>query len=119
MGWDAHTNAEKDWDKKCLKSKKLNNAFSKADEFVKKKAGSVDCYLFMAGLDCSACAKMLEEATGKSCYDDDWEAKNIEKIYLKSNWNFEYKQEDTWAYWSAKKFLELCSKFKLTVTFSW
>ena len=62
---------------------------------------------------------MLEKATGLDCWGDDWQADKIQSINEKSNWDFEYSKEDAWAYWSAKKFLELCARFKLTVIFSW
>ena len=119
MGWDAHTNAKKNWDKHQLSNKEQRVAFKEAFEYVKSEAGQVDWYLDMAGLDCSACAEMLEKATGKDCWGDDWKSNDIQSIYENSNWDFEFSKEDAWAYWSAKKFLELCAKFKFTVTFSW
>ncbi len=119
MGWDAHTNAKINWNKRQLSNKEQRIAFKEAFDFVKLEAGQVDGYLDMAGLDCSACAKMLEKATGRDCWGNDWKSNEIQSILEKSNFYFEFSKEDAWAYWSAKKFIELCAKFKLTVTFSW
>ena len=119
MGWDAHTSAEKVWEKRRLKDKFQNSAFKKADKFVFKKTGSADAYLRLAGLDCSACAEMLQKATGRDCWGDDWSVDEIESINKNANWDFEYDQDKAWAYWSAKEFLRLCAKFRLSVTFSW
>jgi hypothetical protein len=119
MGWDAHSSAEKDWKKKRLVDKGMRKAFNNADKFVKSKTGTVDWYLHMAGLDCSSCAEMLQKATGRDCWGEDWKSEKIEKINESANWDFEYSTDEAWAYWSAKKFLELCAKFKLSVEFSW
>lgn len=88
MGWNAHTNTKKNWTKRQLSNKKQKIAFKEASEFVKLEAGRVDGYLDMAGLNCSACAKMLEKATGRSCWGDDWQAKDIQRIQDSSNWDF-------------------------------
>lgn len=120
MGWDAHTNAEKDWDKKQLKNPKIDKMFLEADEYVKNKTGTVDFYLRMAGLDVSTCGKMLETATGMSVYDErGWDSDFVQKLNKKANWNFPYEKEDAWAYYSAKKFLQACAKSGLSITFSW
>ena len=120
MGWDAHSTAKKDWEKKKLKDPTTDKLFKNAEAYVKRKAGSVDGYLRMAGLDCSSCAEMLERATGRSVWDErDWNKDFVVKVNEKANWDFEYEQEQAWAYWSAKKFLESCAKAGLSIYFSW
>lgn len=123
MGWDASADAKKIYNKNNnryqLSNKKQRFAFKEAFEFVKSEAGQVDGFLDMGGLDCSACAKMLEQATGRSCFGDGWKSDEIQQIYEMSNWDFHFDKEKAWAYWSARKFLELCAKFKLAVTFNY
>ena len=119
MGWDAHSSAEKNWQKRKLADSKINRMFKNAEAYVKKKASSVDWYLHLAGLDCSSCAKMLEQATGESCWEDGWSEEKVKELAAKANWNFEFEKEKDWAYWSAKKFLETCAKANLSITFSW
>lgn len=120
MGWDAHSSAKRDWKKMKLKDPITDKLFKNAEVYVKRKAGSVDGYLRMAGLDCSACAKMLEQATGRSAWDErGWDKDFLIKVNEKANWDFEYEQEQAWAYWSAKKFLESCAKAGLSISFSW
>ena len=120
MGGDARSTTKKDWEKNKLKDPTIDKLFKNAELYVKRKAGSVDGCLRMAGLDCSACAKMLEKATNRSAWDEsEWSNDFVKKINLDANWDFEYENEQAWAYWSAKKFLETCAKANLSISFSW
>lgn len=63
---------------------------------------------------------MIERATGRSVWDErDWDKEFLIKVNKQANWEFEYQQEEAWAYWSAKKFLETCAKAGLSISFSW
>jgi hypothetical protein len=120
MGWDAHSSAKKDWENNKLKDPTTDKLFKNAELYVKRKSGTVDGYLRMAGLDCSACAEMLEKATGKSAWsENDWNKDFVKRMNEKANWDFDFSQEDSWAYWSARKFLQTCAKANLSISFSW
>lgn len=120
MGWDAFTSARTDYKLNKLKSKRIDKLFDNATKYVVKKAGSADIYLRTAGLDCSACALMLQEATGESVWvDKKWNREYVRKVNREADWNFEYDKEDAWAYWSARKFLETCARAGLSIHFSY
>ena len=118
MGWDAFANIERDWDKKIVKVSAINKEFKKASKYVQKKTGAVDWLLTMGGLDVSTCGNMLERATNESVYKD-WDAELVQKLNKSAYWGFEYDKAESWAYYSAKKFLEICAKFDLSIRFSY
>ena len=119
MGWDAFSSV-KTLDDCKPKHPEPRRLFRNAHLYVKRKAGSVDGYLEYGSLDCSDCRRMLEEATGESCYDENgWSKEKVRDLQKSANWNFEYDPEDAWAYWSARKFLEVCAKLNLSIEFSW
>lgn len=120
MGWDAHSSAKKDWAVNKLKDPDINRLFKNAEAYVIRKSGRVDWYLRMGGLDCSACADMIEKATGRSPYvKNGWGKDLVKAINKTANWDFKYEPDEAWAYWSAKKFLEICAKANLSISFSW
>jgi hypothetical protein len=109
MGWDAFANRTKGH---------IKSTFRPASEAVKDEAGSVDIGLESGWLDCSACARALEAATGQSCYDEfGWSAKKVRKMADGANWDIE--GHDRWALLSAKSFLESCAKINTGINFSW
>ncbi len=117
MGWDAHAKVESEFiDGDYVPvNKKYRDQFKEDFLWVKEKAGSVDGFLDGAGLDCSACGKMLEKATGLSVWTEEvwspWE--------MKANWDFKFAKDKAWAYWSARKFFESCVKLKIQIRFSY
>lgn len=120
MGWDAHSSAKVNWKENRLRNANLNRLFINAHGYVKRKTGGVDGFLSIGSLDVDDCALMLEKATGKSCWDEKgWSKKEVKEIYKKADWDFEYKINEAWAYWSAKKFLEVCAKSNLSIRFSY
>lgn len=120
MGWDAYSPAGRDYKKNKLKDPAIDKLFKNAESYVKRKTGSVDGLLRMAGLDCSDCAEMLDKATGRSVTDDNnWSKNFVKKMNACANWDFEYEQEQAWAYWSARKFLETCAKAGISISFKW
>lgn len=107
MGWDVYAAHE---NKKRIKVK----AFEKAVKRVLKKADSVDGLLHIGGLDCSDCREMLEEATGiPAAFYSDYSPDELKKISDSANWDFTFEQENAWAYWSAREFLETCVRLNL------
>lgn len=116
MGWDAITNVY-NYETKKYTNRNFSKAFRQAAAAVTLLTGSVDGDLCHGGLDCSLCRKFLEKATGLVCYID-WDAAETVKIEASANWDFYYKPDEAWAYFSAKLFLEICAHHKLAVTFT-
>lgn len=121
MGWDAYSSAEYNWEKNQFKDKAIGKLFNQADKEIREKTGNVDWGFDKGLLDTSDCANMLEKATGKSCYDKPyrWSAKQVKQYNQSANWDFEFELGDAWAYWSAKKFLEICAGNNLSIRFSY
>lgn len=100
-----------------FRNPKVAKAFARALDEVRECAGSADGFLMIGGLDCSACGKMLESATGLSMYPKTpWSADLVKAISKTANWKFWYDPEDAWAYWSARRFLEICGEFYLGIS---
>lgn len=122
MGWDAHSSAEMDYSKPFsrIRDKQIRRYFKKASDFVKAKTGTVDCLLETGSLDCDQCAKMLEAATGQTCWMDGWSEADVQAIRETACWdNISITKDDEWAFWSARKFLETCANLGLSINFSW
>jgi len=120
MGWDAFSSAKCDYKSKIFENPEIGKLFKEAAKFVAQKTGSVDGGLACGVLNVSACAYMLEQATDKSCWNEKgWSVKEVKQMQQFANWDFEYDKNEGWAYWSAKKFLEVCAAAKLSIRFSW
>lgn len=124
MGWDSNSSAKfrlitEPSHRLELINPEYRDAFKKASDYVKRKAATVDWLLEFGGLDCSACAEMLEEATGESCWGPKWNREKVQKLNSNANWDFDYDPTLSWAYWSARKYLETCAKLNLIIKFSW
>jgi len=73
----------------------------------------------MGGLDCSECARMLEKATKMNAWDENgWDVEKVKTLHSSADWKFNYHKDKAWAYWSAKKFLEICAENNLSIEFS-
>jgi hypothetical protein len=111
MGWDAFARGPKGGIN--INSDAANDFKYKALQ-VKRNIGSADCLLETGALDCSNCAEMIERACGLSPWTEElWNPRNMQW-----DWNFKYKDEDAWAYHSAKVFIETCIEHDLTIRFS-
>lgn len=120
MGWDAHSSATYNYENKRFERMAHQKAFLLAVDEVKTLTGAVDGSLIRGGLDCSDCCKMLEEATGASCYDEvGWSPERVKQLNESADWRIPFGKDDAWAYWSARKFLEVCAELKLSIKFSW
>ena len=110
MGWDAFSS-------EFYNNKKY---FKKASNDVRNICNSVDGGLELGGLDCSACAKMLERATNEDSYSyDGWNAKKVKQLQKLAFWEFPYLKTEKWAFLSAKYFLKICAENNLSISFSW
>lgn len=115
MGWDAFAMGPKGGK---ITDRKIKRDFTSAGEWVKKRTGTRDFALTgkLCGLDVSTCGEMLQRACGIHHYSENpWHPKE-----MKFNWEFEPDDDEHWwAYWSARKFIEVCQKHNLTIKFSW
>ena len=106
------------WDASCLDLKVDKKPFKQASKEVKQKAGLVDGRLMFGGLDCSTCRRMLQQATDQNCTEGvEWSAKQVKQISAAAKWDFTFNAEDAWAYWSARKFLEVCAELGTGIYF--
>jgi len=112
MGWDAFTLKEE-------KSKEADIEFKETASTVSALYGTVDGFFPIGGLDVSICAEMLQKATGRSVYVPMWTKEEIQEYAAKANWNFSVKEENLWAYYNARYFLDICVKYKLSIHFSY
>lgn len=119
MGWDAFSSAKYDFSKERFDKKGHQKAFKDAMKFIQKKSGTADGGVQHGWLDCRICGEMLEKATGKSVWDDPWSIDEVIETNKCAQWDFKYNEGDSWAYWSARKFLETCAQLKLSIRFSW
>lgn len=128
MGWDAISSANKTWKSRSKAQIKIINEFTNAIDNVIKKTGSVDGGLEVGCLDTSACRYMLEKAAESSKESLNWglayseggmsvEAVKVMHMFL--NWDFKYKKDDAWAYWSAKEFVRVCAENGLSIRFDY
>ena len=109
MGWDAYATVS-ERSKKMLK--KDWHEFIHASKNVQKETGSVDWLLKHGGLDCVACKKAIEQATGYPA-ENRWSINKVRAAHSRARWPV----SPTWSDLSAKRFLELCSKFGLGIWF--
>lgn len=125
MGWDAYS-VNGIGESICLGISKKDPKFNKhKKEFaivsrqVNLVANGVDALLADGALDCTDCARMIEKACDVTCWTETpWTANYVQMLFLKSNWDFEFDEKKSWAYYSAKAFLETCAKLRLGITFS-
>lgn len=80
--------------------------------------GSYDGYLGQGGLGCPTCKRMMEVATAQSCTAGiKWSGQEVQQYAREAVWSFIFDASDAWAYWSARKFLELCAELGLAIYF--
>ena len=106
MGWDATASP--------VGSREVSE-FLKISEKVHSETGAVDGFLSSGALDCSACGKALERATGAWVWDMImWDSHKVKEISESAKWS----DTPDWAEASARAFLETCAKLGLSITFS-
>lgn len=119
MGWDAYASIERSSEKFIIKNMFTRKLFKDATQRVQNKTTTADGFLSAGALDCSQCAQMLTKATGASCYSDGWTVEEVQGLAKDADWDFNYDPDKAWAYESAKEFLTLCAKLKLSIYFSY
>jgi|SRR5882757_1901716 len=113
MGWDAYavgyveTLHQKDFDK--------------AIKRILRKGQYADAGLTQGYLDCTPCAKAMEEITGVTSYGEGYSHQSL--LYIEDKINRAKHEPDSevelWAFYSAQEFLKICIKHKLGIKFSW
>jgi hypothetical protein len=133
MGWDAYATKQgkrlaHKWEQVgdgpattlVLADDEQRAIFAAARARVLEQSPVIDGFLETGGLDVSTCAKMLEEATDESAYSDDgWSAEGVKLLAASANWEFEVDDDERWAYWSARVFLETCAAHGFGIVFDW
>lgn len=121
MGWDAHSSAEtKEVNgKNRIKDPYARKLFRDATKKLEAKGCGVDGYFKHGGLDCSEVGDMLERVTGLSTTGAEWSKATVQLAWKSSKWDFKYTKEESFAYWNAKLFLEVCAEAGLSISFSW
>lgn len=131
MGWDAyatkngkHIKTKINWSKDSfeyfIENPTIREQFELARRLVLDKTTSVDGLLEKGGLDCSACARVIESATNESAYSEDgWSEEKTKRLFVKARWEFIAEEDRDWAYWSAYFFLRTCVENGYGVSFSW
>lgn len=127
MGWDAYATypsgqtLRQNWKTDHrLTSRRLREAFERSSAEVEALTGSADCLLATGALDVSTCADLLKRATGDNPWDEKgWKPRKVKQANEYANWEFEVHEDDIVAYWSARKFLEICAELGLGVRFSY
>ncbi len=111
MGWDAISSAGK--------RTGILSEFKNVEKDVIYETGNCDGSLHNGCLDCKECGEMLTIATGESVYGESWSSEKVKLLYQTAYWDFQYNNENAWAYWSSRYFLAVCAKHELSISFSW
>jgi hypothetical protein len=114
MGWDAY--AVDPATNKPVERPLPLWGFRRAARRVRQHVGTVDGFLRMGGLDCSACADALRQAAGIDPWGPDLPPARVKAALKRANWD---RAALPWARESACAFLETCARFRLGVRFSW
>lgn len=97
--------------------KHIKAAFTCADRDTVFACETADCFLRLGGLDCSACAEAIQEATGETCWTEEpWTPERVKEIAAAADWD--RVRQECWAKESARAFLNLCAKYGLGIYFS-
>lgn len=124
MGWDAFSSATNYWIKNSttISKKNMRKDFKEASDYVGEICEWVDGGLENGLLDLSRCAYMIEELTGRSAWDENpWGPEFVKKMYNKITQHevIDDTTDRKSAYWSVRKFFEVCAKYNLSIRFSW
>ncbi len=114
MGWDCFAFGPQGGD---IKDKKVKDAFRSAIRCVLRKCEYHDIHVSsnFVVLDVSDTGRMITKAGVNA-----WDAGKIKRVRdLKFDWDFPYTKEQAPYYWSARKFMEVCAKYDLTIKSSW
>lgn len=90
----------------------LSAAFAAASVLVQSLGHGVDGFLSIGSLDCSASVSFLEEALGRKCGTGTGPIlpDELKALSASARWPepATVPEDRLWAYWSARKFLDVC-----------
>ena len=126
LQWQAYATLDDQWVQKFspidghfkFRDEELAKKFKYASREVKKMTGYVDACLDGGALITSISGIMLSKASKISAINIDWSVDQVQKIDAVIDWDFDYLLENIWAYWSARKFFEVCVSNNLGISFS-
>ena len=98
----------------------IEAAFAEAKEWRQKKGGGYDGFIGLGSLDCGQSIMFLERAIGRTFEPtkaEIWLAEEVRQLFEAAVWPdpASVGEEERWAYWSARKFLEVCVKHGLGI----
>jgi hypothetical protein len=98
----------------------IDAAFAEAEAWLLKNAGGCDGFIRLGSLDCSQSIGFLERAirrTFEPSKGEIWAAKEVRQLSESANWPdlATVPDDERWAYWSARKFLEICVEHHLGI----
>ena len=118
MGCVVYSSAKGDLTKLGLIDPVLDQLFLCASNTVLRDTGNVDKGLRSGQLLSSNSLRMLDRATESDCYEiERWGVDKVKEMSERANWDFRYLTEFTWAYLSAKSFLNICGSSGLSCKF--
>ena len=91
----------------------LKAAFADAEDWLLRNAGGCDGFISLGSLDCSLSITYLEQAIGRKfepSKGDIWPPEEVRALSNAAVWPdpATVRDDQRWAYWSARKFLEIC-----------
>jgi len=137
MGWDAYAtmpdgqDVEQEWTESenghLPTDPRIREAFAAAVRRARAMVqelgdpeGVIDGFLENAALDCSACAQVLEKATGRSAYEPlRWSPEDVQELARTAVFPKASDHLHPWAVASAWEFLTTCAALGLGIRFSW
>lgn len=119
MSWVAFSSSTYNYDKRKFFNRKHGISFRIAAKFARLVGDGVIAGDLSTGtISCTSVKYLLQDATGRSCYED-WSAAEVKYLAENTDWRDLHKYYEPWAYWSARMFLETCAELGLAVTFSY
>jgi hypothetical protein len=100
----------------------LGRAFKTASDYVRETAGRVDGFLAIGSLDCGSSIQFVEDGLGRRCHPSEgiWTPEEVAHLANHAKWpDPDTVPEDLrWAYWSARKFVDVCVEQRHGIWFS-
>jgi len=120
MGFDADAFVS---DGRCVTTDPgLLTAFTEAADIVGQLAGGRDGFLHMGSLDCSEAIAFMEQALGRRGGPGAgiWSPEEVRLLWDAAKWPdpASVPADLLWAYWSARKFVEVCVEQGLGIWFN-
>lgn len=98
----------------------IDAAFAEAEQWLIANAGGCDEFISLGSLDCPQSIGHLERAIGREFKPSEtgiWPAEEVRQLSKAATWSdpATVPEGERWAYWSARKFLEICVQHGLGI----